>query len=82
MYVSRRTEPGLWTVGFYRPDGEWEAESDHESTADAAARVSYLNGGNPDGTITRARFDALVGVLATQIPRLDDLMLEREHGTL
>lgn len=44
-YVYINSEPGLWTVGFYRPDGKWEAESDHDSTDAAAARVHYLNGG-------------------------------------
>lgn len=36
---------GLWTVGFYTPDGTWLPESDHNSPDDAAARVHYLNGG-------------------------------------
>lgn len=45
MYVYRAFEPGLWTVGFYSPDGEWFSESDHDSIEAAAARVSYLNGG-------------------------------------
>ena len=45
-YVYKRAEPGLWTVGFYKPDGEWMAESDHSLSEDAAARVHYLNGGN------------------------------------
>ena len=45
-YVYKQTEPGLWTVGYYKPDGEWEPESDHSSSEDAAARVHYLNGGN------------------------------------
>jgi hypothetical protein len=45
MWVYRQTEPALWTVGFYRPDGGWEAESDHGSADEAAARVHYLNGG-------------------------------------
>jgi hypothetical protein len=44
-YVYIRSEPGLWTVGFYRPDGKWEAESDHGSSDDAAQRVAWLNGG-------------------------------------
>ena len=44
-YVYIRSEPGLWTVGFYKPDGSFEPESDHESTDAAAARVHYLNGG-------------------------------------
>lgn len=44
-WVYKRTEPQLWTVGFYTPDGKWEPESDHSSDAEAAARVHYLNGG-------------------------------------
>lgn len=44
-YVYIRSEPGLRTVGFYRPDGTWEPESDHDSPDKAAARVAYLNGG-------------------------------------
>ena len=43
-YVYIRSEPRLWTVGFYHPDGRWEPESDWVDTEDAAARVAYLNG--------------------------------------
>lgn len=35
----------LFTVGFYKPDGEFEPESDHDSKKKAAARVHYLSGG-------------------------------------
>jgi len=42
----RETEPGLFTVGFYSPTGEWNSESDHDSREEAAKRVSYLNGGS------------------------------------
>jgi hypothetical protein len=44
-YVYLRSEPRLWTVGFYRPNGAWESESDHSSRMDAASRVHWLNGG-------------------------------------
>ncbi len=44
MYVYIRTETNLWTVGFYRPDGTWVPESDHETKEAAAERVHYLNG--------------------------------------
>lgn len=37
----------LWTVGHYDPEGKWHSESDHANRSDAAARVSYLNGGKP-----------------------------------
>lgn len=45
MYVYIKSEPGLWTVGFYTPSGEWVPESDHKSEAKAAERVHWLNGG-------------------------------------
>lgn len=46
-YVYIKSEPGLWTVGFYDPDDCFVPESDHSSTESAAARVHYLNGGEP-----------------------------------
>lgn len=48
MYVYIRSEPGLWTVGFYKPNGDWESESDHSNREEAAARVHYLNGGKSE----------------------------------
>ena len=44
MYVYINSEPGCYTVGFYKPDGEWYAESDHATAKEAADRVAYLNG--------------------------------------
>jgi hypothetical protein len=44
-YVYVRSEPTLWTVGFYQPNGRWEPDSDHGSAKEAAARVRWLNGG-------------------------------------
>jgi hypothetical protein len=43
-YVYLRSEPQLWTVGFYAPDGMWIPESDHGSSEDAAKRTAWLNG--------------------------------------
>jgi hypothetical protein len=50
-YVYIQSEPQLWTVGFYRPDGRWLPESDHDSKDEAAQRVIALNGGCPDGEL-------------------------------
>ena len=50
-WVFLRTEPRLWTVGFYDPQGNWHPESDHESPESAADEVHYLNGGTDDAVI-------------------------------
>lgn len=44
MYVYIESQHGLWTVGFYKPSGDWEPESDHNTSGKAAARVAWLNG--------------------------------------
>jgi hypothetical protein len=43
-YVYIKSEPQLWTVGFYNPQGKWQPESDWDIKEDAAKRVHYLNG--------------------------------------
>ncbi len=48
MYVYIQSEPGLFTTGFYSPDGKWHPESDHETREAAAERVNYLNGGEKE----------------------------------
>ena len=48
-YVYKQTERhefgGLWTVGFYDPDGKFQPESDHDNIEEARKQVNYLNGG-------------------------------------
>ena len=44
MYVYIQSEPFLWTVGFYDPDGKWNPESDHPNKEKAAKRTAWLNG--------------------------------------
>ena len=65
MYVYVKSEPQLWTVGFYTPDGEWIAESDYDNKADAAERVHWLNGGGePSDTINDENaYDAFLRLL-------------------
>lgn len=46
MYVYIRSEPNLYTVGFYSPDGKWNPDSDFGTRDEARQRVNYLNGGN------------------------------------
>jgi len=45
MYVYYEIRPGQFGVGYYTPSGVFILESTHAAAADAAARVSYLNGG-------------------------------------
>jgi len=47
-YVYIKSEPYLYTVGFYDPKGVWHPESDHDNTEEAAKRVHYLNGGSSE----------------------------------
>lgn len=46
MYVYIQSEPGLWTVGFFDPQGNWHTDSDHDVKEEAAKRVAWLNGAN------------------------------------
>ena len=48
MWVYINSESGLYTVGFYSPDGKWHPDSDHTDRDEAAKRVAYLNGGKED----------------------------------
>lgn len=59
-YVYIQTEPRLWTVGFYDPQGVWHADSDHASREKAAERVHWLNGGGTT-VIARPLIDELIG---------------------
>ena len=45
VWVYIDSEPGLWTTGFYDPDGNWHPDRDFTNPNDAAERVHYLNGG-------------------------------------
>ena len=44
MYVYIQSEPGLFTVGFYDPDGNWHPHQDFGSRNEAADEVARLNG--------------------------------------
>lgn len=47
-WIYIQTEPQLWTVGFFDPQGVFQGDSDHSSREKAARRVHYLNGGNDE----------------------------------
>ena len=44
MYIVIESEPGLWTVGFDKPDGRFRPESDHTCNVKAEERMDWLNG--------------------------------------
>jgi hypothetical protein len=44
VYIQSDTNPDLYTVGFYDPNGNWQPESDHRSARNAAEQVAWLNG--------------------------------------
>lgn len=46
-YVYLKSEPGLFTVGFFDPSGKWQPESDFNLRDEAAERVAWLNGTRP-----------------------------------
>jgi len=48
MWVYERTEPGVYTVGYYDPDGKWHTDADYATREEAAKMVHYLNGGKYD----------------------------------
>jgi hypothetical protein len=46
VYIRRGSKPELFRVGFYAPDGTWQADSDYlDDSEGAAGRCNYLNGG-------------------------------------
>jgi len=62
MYVYKRTEPMLWTVGWEDSEGRWHSESDHDSSEEAAGRVAFLNGNSSDKAILN-KLDTIIGLL-------------------
>lgn len=77
MYVYLEPEKGLFTVGFYKPDGTWRPEADCANRAEARALVNYLNGGTPlphwslfweEGVVVDDKTGALV-VLSNTVKR-------------
>lgn len=49
VYKRTQAQPALYTVGYYDPDWDWKAESDHLNADLAANRVSFLNGNSAAG---------------------------------
>ena len=45
VYISK--DRGVYTVGFYDPQGNWHEDVEFVTKDDAAHRVNFLNGGTP-----------------------------------
>lgn len=71
MYIYIKSEPQLWTVGFYNPEGKFEPESDHSSTDEAAARVSFLNGNKKDTKNSLEILDMIIADCETDVKEFD-----------
>jgi len=78
MYVYIKTEPKLWTVGFYDPQGKFQPESDWDKRDDAAQRVAYLNGGNKTNPVNADLLAACEGGLMF-LDCLRPATLQSEH---
>lgn len=44
MFVIKRTESNVFTVGHYNPSGEWIPASDHPTSDEAQRQCAWLNG--------------------------------------
>lgn len=47
-YVYIRSEPNLYTTGFYDPKGKWQPDEDYTNKEEAAKRVAWLNGSSKE----------------------------------
>ena len=43
-FVIVQSELGLWTIGHYKPDGEWEPLEDRDDKTKAMQLCAWLNG--------------------------------------
>ncbi|MBW7572152.1 hypothetical protein [Caproiciproducens faecalis] len=51
MYIYQKSEPGVWSVGYYTLSGTWQQESKWNSAAEAMEHAHSLNEGeNSDDT--------------------------------
>ena len=75
-YVYIKSEPGLWTVGFYKPDGAWESESDHDVPGLAAKRVHWLNGGRAEPANVQSSTATPMSKVATQYKNAMEIAAE------
>ena len=68
MYIVKRTEEQLWTVGEAGSNGRFEPTSDHDSRQEAEDKATRLNGGTPNRD-----FAALKTTVNALLKRIDEL---------
>lgn len=77
LYI--KTEPRLWTTGFYRPDGTFEPDEDFGDKGLAARRVHWLNGGKnaelTDHTADHSRLETYIEVILAAL----SVLLKRSY---
>lgn len=61
MYIVKRTEAELWTVGEVGSNGRFESYSDHDNRQEAEDQATRLNGSVPvnDYAVLKATVSAL-----------------------
>lgn len=68
-WLHRPSEPGLWTVGFFDPQGYWQPNGgDFNSQDEAAARTAWLNG-SPSAPVTPGDLAPAAEVLHRRLRR-------------
>lgn len=78
MYVYLKSEPQLWTVGYYDAKQKWIPESDHSSSDDAVERVAWLNGDDDAFPISRSELESLRFRLKEANELIDPLTREND----
>ncbi|MCY1713548.1 hypothetical protein [Caproiciproducens galactitolivorans] len=43
LYIYHKTEPGVWSVGYYADSGDWISESQCINAEEAALHAHWLN---------------------------------------
>lgn len=78
MFVYQASDTGSWDVGFYGPAGFWVMESSWATPEEAAAHLSYLNGGTQ---APLAMVDSIARSIARGFASIES-STDEQHATL
>lgn len=70
-WVYHQFHQGLYTTGFYDPNGEFQRDRDYDTREDAALRVSFLNGGVYDSEVAM-HLQHIADVIANGVVRVSN----------